>query len=366
MSISQRKDNKSWQYDTKDVTGKRLRKSGFKTKKEAELALAQVTVNNGKGLSNVVDKKITMADACIDFLDNYVENHCKTKTKYEYKGIIKKKIIPFFNNKKLIDITQDDIEQFIKYLRTETITKNFKNNKIRSNATINKYITLIGSIIDKQVKKDKIFKNVAKKVQKLKTPKAKSRALTVDETKILLETCKTVKPEFYPMLYTVLNTGLRRGEAVALKWENINLKNNTIHVTHSELNGKECEPKTETSKRYINIPSCLRKILLEQKLISNGSEYVFPNTIGEMYRGNHIYERYFIPVMKACNIGHFCFKDLRHTYGSQLIENGASYKYVQEQMGHSSPDITLGIYNHILPQSKERAMNILEDIYAVS
>ena len=58
--------------------------------------------------------------------------------------------------------------------------------------------------------------------------------------------------------------------------------------------------------------------------------------------------------------------DLRHTFGSQLLENGATQKYVQTQMGHSSSRITLDIYNHLLPDSYQKADEIMDNLYLAS
>lgn len=354
MSI--RKRGKTWQIDYKDITGERVRKSGFKTKEEAKIALSQANVNNSKGISNIVDKECTINTACEYFLEKYAKIHCKQKTYDEYVRIIENEIIPFFNGVKIASLEKVNIESFLEYLRDE---------KELSNASINKYITLVGSILEKQIENGKLFQNVAKKVKKLKLQKTESRALTEEEIAKLLNTCKEVKPEFYPMLFTVLNTGLRRGEAIALMWENVDFEKNEITVKYSEYKGKLCSPKSDSSVRKVKITNTLKKVLIEQKLKSNGSKFVFPNSNGELYMGNNITRRFFTPVMKATNIGQFRFHDLRHTYGSQLIAKGADYKYVQEQMGHSSANITLNVYAHVLPESTEKAITILDEMYKV-
>ena len=82
--------------DYKDITGERVRKSGFKTKEEAKIALSQANVNNSKGISNIVDKECTINTACEYFLEKYAKIHCKQKTYDEYVRIIENEIIPFF------------------------------------------------------------------------------------------------------------------------------------------------------------------------------------------------------------------------------------------------------------------------------
>ena len=354
MSIRQR--GKSWVVDIKDINGKRIRKT-YKTKNEAKLALSEMQINKAKGFSNVVNESLTMKQACEYFINIYAKLHCKAKTFDEYERIINKEIIPVLGDTKLIQLTKMQIEYFIKNL----------TDKGLSNATINKYITLIGSIIERQIENGNIYQNVAKKIKKLSNNSQEARALTPNEISIVLDTCKKIKPAFYPMLYTAVKTGLRRGELIALMWENIDFERNTILVKYSEDRGVLTNPKTQYSIRYVDMVDSVKQILLEQKMrFGSTSKFVFPNSDGNMYIGNNVAKRLFIPVMKACNIGHFRFHDLRHTYATQLIENKCNPRYVQEQLGHSSSSITLGIYTHSQDESREYAKTIIENLDKVA
>ncbi len=355
MSIKKR--GNSWQIDYTDITGKRVRKSGFKTKAEADIALTEAKANKNKGLSNVIDKNITIQEACIYFIERYAKLHCKEKTYDEYYRIVNKEIIPYLKNAKLAKLSKIDVENFICYLID---TKNL------STATINKYKTLLGSIIEREIENGAIFQNVVNKVKNLKNNSKQARALTKEEIEKLLNSCKLVNPYFYPMLFTALNTGMRRGELIALMWNNVDFDKNLIYVIYSSYKGKLVTPKSKTSYRGIRISKALKKVLIEQKLKTGNGEFVFPNSKGGIFIGDNVSKRLFAPVVKACNIGHIKFHDLRHTFGSQLLENGATQKYVQTQMGHSSSRITLDIYNHLLPDSYQKADEIMDNLYLAS
>lgn len=353
-----RKRNKSWQIDFTDISGKRIRKSGFHTKAEAENAFVKLKANNNKGISNVINKDITLIDACQYFIHKYMElKDLKEKTKDEYTRIINRIIIPYLGKYKLYLLSQNDVENFILHLKKE---------KKLSSASISKYKTLLGSIIERQVEKGIIYNNVVKKVHCDKVESRQARALNKDEINILLNTCKRIKPNFFPMLFTALFTGMRRGELVALMWENVDLNNCIIKVKYSEYKGKLYTPKSKASYRNITICPMLKKVLLEQKLKTSKSKYVFPNSKGKMYIGDNVTKRLFNPVVKACNIGHLRFHDLRHTFGSQLIENNVSPKRVQTEMGHSSANVTLNIYTHVLDESAQKFKSVLDNLYAVS
>lgn len=355
MAIKKLKNGR-WELDIRDFNGKRIRKK-FDKKIEAELLETEIKSNKNKGLCSVIDKSITIKDACEYFLEKHVKIHCKQKTYDEGKIIVNSKIIPYFGNMKLCNLTKVHVENFMEYLLKLNL----------SNSTVNKYKNTLSSIIERQVENGTIFQNVVKKVKSLKVYKAnKARALTEDEYNKLLDTCLQVKPEFYPMLYTILNTGMRRGEIIALRWENVDFIKNKIYVRESEYKAQQGTPKSESSIRDIDMHADVRKILLEQKLKSGNSKFVFPNSKGGMFMGNNVTRRYFAPVLKASNIGYLRLHDTRHTYGSILLENNTPIKYVQEQMGHSSCKVTLDIYNHSSEKSKEIANEIFTNVRKVS
>lgn len=353
MAITKR--NNSWQIDYTDISGKRVRKSGFRTKADAQIAFAEALANKCKGISNVIDKHITIKDAGIYYINTYARNHCKEKTFDEYKRIVFVHILPFFQNMKLSQLTKNHVEEFIEHLQEE-------RNLCAS--TINKSLFILSAIVEKQIENGKIFNNVVKQVKKLKVSNNKARALTTEESQKLISACLKYMPDFYPLLYTALNTGLRRGELVALMWENIDFNKKTITIKHSEYNGKLTEPKSKSSYRKVNMPEKLKKVLIKQKLKTGYSKFVFPNQNGNIMDSHKISSVYFPKLLKYANIGHCRFHDLRHTFGSQLVNQSVNIKYVQNQMGHSKIKTTLDTYGHLLPESNEFAMNILDKIYA--
>lgn len=96
---------------------------------------------------------------------------------------------------------------------------------------------------------------------------------------------------------------------------------------------------------------------------AENSKYVFPNSKGEMYLGDNVFNRLFLPVRNACGIGHFTFKDLRHTFSTSLVTNGVDPKTVQKLMGHSSSVITLDVYTHSLQTSYKKVGDVLNNLY---
>lgn len=166
------------------------------------------------------------------------------------------------------------------------------------------------------------------------------------------------------LILTALGTGLRQGELLALKWENVNLKEKYLEVKESvkkvyvfdDLGNKSLEtvyssPKTKNSIRKVDLPDKIVNILSN---IERKSEFVFSedeNPISaKTVFGN------WKKVLKDNNIEYRKFHSLRHTYATMLLSRGVDLKTVQDLMGHSDITITQ-IYLHVLPKNKVDAVN---------
>ena len=351
-----RKRDKTYQIDYKDVSGKRVRKSGFKTKEEAKQAEAKLLVDVAKGISTILNKVMTFKEASAYYIDNQLKNYCKESTYDEYKRMINTHLVPFFGEMKLINIKKNTVEDFITYQ---------KNNTIVCDNTINKHLTILSAILEKQVENENLYINYARKVKKLPVQQKETRALTKKEIEIILNICKIDYLKFFPLLYTAINTGMRKGELLALRWKDINFKENQIKVKHSLYKGKLTTPKSKSSNRSITMSTSLKKILLELKLENSGKNetFVFTNSKKGMLDSKNIINRFFKPLIKKASIGHVRFHDLRHTFASQLIVNGIDIKYIQTQLGHASTRMTLDTYGHLLPDSNEKAISVLDNLY---
>ena len=91
---------------------------------------------------------------------------------------------------------------------------------------------------------------------------------------------------------------------------------------------------------------------------------IFPNGAGEPLNHNNMVSRYFNPALKEAGLGHVRFHDLRHTYASLLIEQGENIKYIQSQLGHSSPTVTLNVYAHLMkPVNQTAALKLESSIF---
>ncbi|MDD3014259.1 MAG: tyrosine-type recombinase/integrase [Candidatus Gastranaerophilales bacterium] len=261
----------------------------------------------------------------------------------------------YFGKMPISNITPSDIHKFIQ----------LKINEGLSHSSINHFLILLGSILKKMVDDELIIKNPAMKVKKLKVIKKEMEIFSIDELYIVLDTAKKCHPDFYPLLFTAVATGARQSELVALKWSKINWETRQITIDECYSKNVLAEPKTKTSKRRINMSKELTKVLKEWKLRcpNNSKNLVFPNSVGNYLDANNMYKRQFLPLLKECGVKKIRFHDLRHQFVSLLITQNVHVKYIQKQMGHSSSELTMDTYSHILKEVDQTGVEALDAIF---
>jgi integrase len=127
--------------------------------------------------------------------------------------------------------------------------------------------------------------------------------------------------------------------------------------------GRFFTPKTKGSIRNIDLAPMALKALAQWKLSSGGKDdnLVFPNEAGEPMNYSNMVQRYFRKGLRDAEINQIRFHDLRHTYASLLLAQGENIKYVQTQLGHSSPTVTLNVYAHLMKSENQEAVCRLEN-----
>lgn len=204
-----------------------------------------------------------------------------------------------------------------------------------------------------------------------KQPKEKEDSIEYfneEEIEKLKTACKNNK--FYNLILLALGTGLRQGELLALKWENVNLKDKYIEVKESvkkvyvfdsdgnkKLETIYQKPKSLTSIRKVDLPD---KIIDMLSNMDRSTVFVFEDENGNPYSAKTLFGNW-KKVLKNNNIPYKKFHSLRHTYATMLLTKGVDLKTVQDLMGHSDITITQ-IYLHVLPKTKSDAVNRLNEL----
>ncbi|MBX6765537.1 MAG: site-specific integrase, partial [Rubrobacteraceae bacterium] len=197
------------------------------------------------------------------------------------------------------------------------------------------------------------------------------RPLSADQARRFLD---TVSGERLEALYVLaVTTGMRQGELLGLKWEDIDLDAGTLSVrrTLSEVRGgrKFEAPKSgkgrriRLSGRAITALRAHRKALLEERMQRAGlwqeQDLVFPSGVGTPMSGRNLY-REFKTLLKRADLPDIRFHDLRHTCATLLLRQGVNPKFVQELLGHADISLTLNTYSHILPDMGDAAASAMD------
>lgn len=256
-----------------------------------------------------------------------------------------------------------------------------------SNKTIQHHHRLLSIVFNDAVHWGMMKENPCAKVKPPKvTPKEMS---CLDEAKVsqLLDCLESEPIKYQTIITLALVTGCRRGEIVALPWENIDLDNNTIHVkqaaSYTPLTGIQVKrPKTPSSIRSITIPGSTVQLLkqykkwqLEEKIKvadqwqkdakgEQGDSWKDPNWVFTTWNGYIMHPDsitdIFKKFIKRHNLPDIRLHDIRHTSCTLLIQAGLNIRAVAARMGHANPNVTLAVYSHALQSADQKAANVLE------
>ena len=192
--------------------------------------------------------------------------------------------------------------------------------------------------------------------------------LTRDDVQTLLDTADHVCPDYAPLFLCAVRTGMRLGELVALQWDDIEFHRRWIHVRRSRVAGKMTTTKNK-QRRRLDMSVLLTQTLMrlrvarQRKALTAGKAvppWVFLTPAGHPVDGDNLRRRVFYRLLEQAGLRKIRLHDLRHTYASLLIQQGESLAYVQQQLGHSSVQVTVDVYGHLIPGANRAAVDRLD------
>ena len=330
-------------------------------KKRAEAILMDARRNFNPEEPKVMNGDILFADYMEKWLD-IIKSSVAVPTFASYSTTVKKIVAPYFREKEvtLKNLTAKDIQEF--YL--SELERVSPSSVIHYHANIHKALKYA-------VKIDLIDVNPADKVERPKKDRYVGSFYDADEVNALFEAAKGSKLEL-PILFGAFY-GLRRSEAIGLKWDAIDFDQNTITIRHTvtscDLDGKRVlvasdTTKTKSSMRTLPLVPFMRERLLTLKeeqqenrrlcgrsYIKDYLEYVCVNEIGDLIKPHYVTES-FPKLLKAKGMRQIRSHALRHSCASLLLANGVPMKQIQEWLGHSDFSTTANIYAHLDYSSK--------------
>jgi integrase len=221
-----------------------------------------------------------------------------------------------------------------------------------------------------------LFRNPAEFVIPPRPSRVKMAILSPNEIARFLEVAS--ETSYYTFFSTLLCTGMRRGELLALRWRNLNIEHAVIYVIETAFklgNGEYVikEPKTPHSRRAVSLPASLLTLLRQYRLDRENfyhqigahlteDDFVFSQADGKPLNPNAV-TLAFRRIIKKAKLNHVRVHDLRHTHATLMLKAGVHPKIVSERLGHANIGITLDTYSHVLPGLQEAAMEKFDRIF---
>ena len=294
----------------------------------------------------------TFKEAGKHFLKSDYCKNLKPSTLFSYKGYVENQLTPYFYETPLSEITEEKVNEF----------KHSMLNDGLSTSTVNKYIDILIIIVNTYSEEGKLPDSV--KFNNERNYYQDMRILELGEVKKLLKTAEKNYTDFYPMLLTAVSTGMTRGELLALTWQDILCEEKKIKVNKSLYRGDIVKHRTKNSIRNVDISDDLITVLKawQNECVKGKGAFIFPNSEGESQDPDNMIKRRFIPTVKKSEVPPIRFIDLRDIYASLLIKQNLPLTYIQEQLGHSSPQVTAERYKFLLDKQQFKSLNILEGV----
>ena len=356
------------------VTGKRRQKSQTVkgTKRDAERALREVLLSLEQG-SYVKPNKITLGELLRQWLKEYASMNTTDRTQESYTSIIERHLIPALGRVSLVDLQAQHIQSYYGKKLSDGRADGKGGLSARS---VVYHHRILSNALDYAVKMGLVVRNVAKVVEPPRVARVTMQTLSLEEVTQFLDVAR--ETDYYVYFATLLYTGLRRGELLALRWRNLDLRSGELSVVETayRLGSGEYrikEPKTQQSRRTVILPSSLVELLkvyrFDQELLRiqlgislNADDFVFIRPDGSPINPNAV-TLAFHRIIKKAGLRRIRIHDSRHTHATLMLKAGIHPKVVSERLGHANIGITLDIYSHVLPGLQEAAAEKFDRLF---
>ncbi|MFA3799069.1 site-specific integrase [Leptotrichia hongkongensis] len=302
-----------------------------------------------------------------EWLDIWMEKErffIKESTYATYTNIIENHLKPVLGKKKINNITNEDLQNFI-ILKLSTSKKNLEKGLALK--TVKDMTVLIKNTLKTATQNKLIpFQNFQCKFPS-SFSKSHLKTFSVEEQKILFKYLINNQNSKNLGILLCLQTGLRLGEICGLQWQDINLEKSTLTIcrTLQKIYIKEknksysktiiSTPKTKTSNRII--PLNIDFINLIKPFQQNKNNYFITNSTN--YLKPHCYRYYYQKLLHFLNLPKLKFHSLRHTFATQAVELGIDCKTISEILGHANMNTTLNLYVHPKTEYKRKCLDLI-------
>jgi integrase len=338
-----------------------------KTRQEVARRMIEMQHEIESGLP-ILDERQTVGQ----FLETWIEvakSQIRGSSWRRYGDYVRVHLVPGLGRVPLAKLTAQQIQLF--YAR--------KLNEGLSSTTVHHLHGLLHRALKDALRMGLIQRNVTEMLRSPRRTTKEIMPLTQDQAVHFLE---VVSGNRFEALYVLaVTTGMREGELLALRWQDVDLENATcsvrMNVQEAERGFVLAETKTTYSRRSITLSklsvAALRRHRVRQEeersalgmAWKTSLDLIFPNTLGGLMIPDNLVKRSFKPlIVNAGFLPEMRFHDLRHTAATLLLSRGVNVKVVSEMLGHADSSITLRIYAHVIPNMQQVAADIVDSIFA--
>jgi len=354
----------AWCVDFRDGSGKRIIQRA-ESKQEAQERLAEIMRGLKVGSYDPTLAKTPLEEYAPKWLQiKQAEVKPSTLTSYEYA--LRVHILPDLGKHQLGKLTREAIKAFL----------GKKNESGLSRDTVRVLHATLRALLEEAVESGIVPVNVARRAGKFVKGKAdrgeKIQFFSRDELALFLETAKNEALAYYPLFLCLARTGLRIGEAIGLQCGDLDFAGFGIEVRRNIVKGRVGTPKNGRTRR-VDMSQQLAQVLrgeianrkaqllrLGKSADELGNLWLFQSGAGGPLDDSKV-RKVLARLLVKAGLPRRNLHSLRHSFASLLIQNGESLAYVRDQLGHSSIQITVDTYGHLVPGGNRRAVNRLDD-----
>jgi len=363
-SIYQRKDGR-WvgQYMVYTAKGPKYRYLYGKTRQTVAEKLTKAMAERDGGLV-FEEGKLTVAEYMDKWLTNSAHNRLRPKTYKDYSGLTRVHIIPALGHIKLKNLTPLHVQGFYSAKLEAGLSKR----------TVEYLHTVLHAALKQAVRWELVPRNVTESVDPPRPEKRERPTLTLEQARLFLQAAR--QDRFEALYVLVTQTGMRRGELLGLRWEDVNLEQGLLHVRQALApDGKSfSQPKTAKGRRRIRLtPEAVdalkrHKVAQNEQRLRQGSLWrdhglVFCSSVGTPMNPENFIKRSYKPLLKSAELPQIPFHCLRHTFATLMMPNGHP-KIVQEMLGHARISTTLDTYSHVSPDMQDDAVKRFGSLFS--
>ena len=340
-------------------TGKAIYKNVLgKTQAEVKAKL-KAAIQEAQTLDLSKTGKYTVGEWMEVWFEDYAKLKVRPSSHQTYRGYIDNHIRPNIGDIPLEKLTSLDLQKLYKKLLTKGRVDRVEAKgqpKGLSAKTVRNIHQILSSALKLAQEQRIILANPAERCALPKVEHREMKTLPVEQLQSFLREAR--ESGVFELYYLELATGLRRGELLGLKWEDIDLQKGDLRVKRqvSRINGEVMEAPLKTKNAYRTLPLAEDTIdvLKEQREKVGSSPWVFPSPNGGPISPDsvlHMLHR----VLKRAGLPRVRFHDLRHTFATLALQNGVDIKTVSGMLGHFSAGFTLDTYAHVTTASQRQA-----------